>query len=154
MNKYKYPKTSIIMAILLFCFLILFLFVDYWLIKNYYIAGIVNFLIAYTIFVRFEYALNGCSDVWLGMKEDLKWFWFGGLKHRTQFIKDDFKNNKNLTLAGTFKVWQSSDLPFTEKKYEECAKSVLGTGFYFWTSKFIVPLLFILFMTNKYYNLF
>ena len=124
-----------------------------YLAKEYFLVNLAVIGLIWFGFFAFEYAINGGS-FWRCFKEDFKLFGINGLKHRINFVKKEFKNLPNLTICGNKKSWSMKDGGFTEQEYLDCANDVLGKGYYFWISKFVVPLGIVLFAAQRHFLIF
>lgn len=97
-------------------------------------------------FFSFEYAINGGS-LKRCLIEDFSLFGINGKKHRAAFAKRELSDNS--AILGLKNTWTLKEI-YSDEQYLECGNDILGKGYYFWTSKFVIPISIAIYLIYKY----
>lgn len=120
--------------------IILFLVFGAFLVANFKVAQLALLAFIWIALFSAEYALNG-GTLWRCFKEDLSLYGINGSQRRGEFAKKELSGIANTTISGSKRMWRSEEShSYTEKDYIDCGNDILGRGYYFWISKFIIPI--------------
>jgi hypothetical protein len=108
-----------------------------YLVNQFLVAQLILLILCWIGFFSFEYAINGGS-LKTDLISDFEYFGFNGQAKRTEFAKLQLSKDYDNTIITSKRSWSSKE-EYTEKEYIECGNDILGSGYYFWISKFLIP---------------
>jgi hypothetical protein len=117
------------------------------LVNQFLIAQLALLILCWFGFFGLEYAINGGS-IKRCFPEDFSLYGINGEARRAEFAKKQLCPKYDATVCGSKRTWHSRD-NYSEKEFIECGNDILGKGYYFWISKFIIPIAIATFLIIK-----